>query len=1249
MLTLQKIVIVSGDQDAAHRAARYVVDRDEAPGQYVPASYWTRSEPGLPEGAERAHTMWLGDAQVLGHYGVERGAEVAEADLERVLVGRHAQTGEQLRPAGNRRVDKLDERSRERLERAGYDKRTVKAFANVDMTFSAPKSVSVLWSQSSPEVRAAIEQAMLESANAAVGHMTKTKPVVDWGTKRPPDQRHDVARGFGASSALHVTARRAAADAVPAPQLHVHSVLFGVQRSDGEVVAPASSGMFRKDAALEGGAVGRLVLADRLVAMGFEIEWTTGRKGRFFEVVSVPEALRAAMSPRTDEVEAEKRAYERRTGEEAKGGAVPRLATDTRQPKDHDGTPPELVAETWLALGQEHGFGPIEAALLAQPGRERAPLAARRAVVRELALARLAANGPTVSRGTAAAIVYESGAGRMDYEEAHALLQDMEAAGDLLTLAGEQVTTARIRRAEEDVVRVAEDAAGDDGPGLPAEAVAAGIAEAGERLPGDFTLDDEQRAAVAMLTGPSRWTVLTGRAGTGKGPTLDAVGAAFRTEGWQVIAAAVDGTTAQRLGEQTGGNTYTLEGVRASVEAGVLRIDDRTLILIDEASKVGLEHWGLIAGWIERHKARLVAVGHEGQLGAIELPGMYAEMLVRRDRIPVAELFEIRRHRDPDDRSRIHPWLRDYQVLLDRGEAEAAVALLREHDAIQLLDTRAEAVEAMVEDWDRWRRKYEADESILIVHGSNADVDHVNRLAQARRLQGSTPELTGKGIPAVDRDYLLYIGDAVILREAPYEVPRAPGAPRERRVENGQTGIVVDVDHGRETADVRMRDAGGGERTVRFDLGALRDERETSGTGRVPSLRLAYASHTYPVQGASLLGTGALTGHWSQGKEGTYVADTRAILEHHAYGSREDLGLDGTDEDRFGRYARRIGRTQARSASIRLPLDPTARIAAHGPARSEPVPQRAVRERPVQEAAATVEPEAQRAERPAARVVTRDDVSPVPDPAQELVDVLGPDRADAMGVASHDHDERVRRAPEPWLTARGHELDAVLRTLDRGSARATLRRERDRAAAAELVEAAQRAAAELDAQAAELSGVRNRGERRDLEARAATQRALAARDAERLAGVADAPGTTAPLDAWLSEHGDRVAEWVAVRREQAVRREVEVGNAVERAVVEPPAAVVDRVGRAPAAGAPEQAEWEDLVRATERERVGRTVAARDQVPHRGLDAPQRAALDARVDAFREAHGIETINNAAEVATGVERAAESAVDLGGAGL
>ena len=239
----------------------------------------------------------------------------------------------------------------------------------------------------------------------------------------------------------------------------------------------------------------------------------------------------------------------------------------------------------------------------------------------------------------------------------------------------------------------------------------------------------------------------------------------------------------------------------------------------------------------------------------------------------------------------------------------------------------------MVEEWDRWRRSHAPTESALIVHGPNSDVDLVNELAQRKRLDSG--ELGEQAIRAVDRDYLLRPGDVVAIRNAAYTFQSQPGEPRLKRIENGQTAIIESVGPERDTLTLLLREPGAEPRLVEVDQARLRKEHAAG--KRAAAVRLNYALHTFPAQGATVHGTATLAGHWSQAKQETYVGDTRAIYRHSVHLAREDLGTDGTDEDRIGRYAQRISTNRQRHASIRQTLDRTRRLAVDLPKR-QPLP-----------------------------------------------------------------------------------------------------------------------------------------------------------------------------------------------------------------------------------------------------------------------------------------------------------------------
>ena len=177
----------------------------------------------------------------------------------------------------------------------------------------------------------------------------------------------------------------------------------------------------------------------------------------------------------------------------------------------------------------------------------------------------------------------------------------------------------------------------------------------------------------------------------------------------------------------------------------------------------------------------------------------------------------------------------------------------------------------------------------------------------------------------------------VAIRNAAYTVQAQPGEPRPERVENGQTAIVKSVDPERDTLTLLLREPGAQPRLVEIDQAWLRKEHACG--KRAAAVRLNYALHSFPAQGATVQGTATLAGHWSQAKQETYVGDTRAIYRHSVHIAREDLGTDGTDEDRIGRYAQRISENRQRQASIRQTLDRHV-AARRRPARAASAPRR---------------------------------------------------------------------------------------------------------------------------------------------------------------------------------------------------------------------------------------------------------------------------------------------------------------------
>jgi hypothetical protein len=601
----------------------------------------------------------------------------------------------------------------------------------------------------------------------------------------------------------------------------------------------------------------------------------------------------------------------------------------------------------------------------------------------------------------------------------------------------------------------------------------------------------------------------------------------------------------------------------------------------------------------------VVAVGHEGQIDAIQLPGMFAEMVSERSPVPVASLGTIRRHLDPNDPAKDHPWLGDYQMAVNDGDGRSAVDILRRNDAAVLHDTRAKAVDAMVDEWQSWRGRYEIERTAMIVHGSNADVDDVNRLAQERRIDAG--ELRGESTPAPVGGYRFYCNDVVVLTQAAYRPSdRAP------QVMNGQIGIVQGIDPERGLVTVCIKEPGLDAREVTFDVSEMGGT-VPRGQAKLPLLKLAYARHPNPMQGATLSAVATLGGHWSQGKEATYVADTRGRFILKVFLSRDAYGSGVREEICWKRFAEQITTVRSRSASIASPVVPDGRFTF---ARSEvaKVTARDARDHERTDIPALVE---------------------VADPLHRYEHLFGHERAGALRARAAELQPTFAGADDAWLQAvhggaRGpltHLTSPEGRDL-RAGARETLEIEQERLGAVDRCNTALAKRDELRTRADALSGFGKRHERERLLEAAEIHRRIAYRERAELKRLGLAEGALRDggrhLDDWLATNGERVARSVAVKREMATRREMMLAVEVERTLEDAPERLTSVIGPAPDRRAPERGDWEQAGRTLEGHRLRRELAERDDLPSPELDARERRELGHRIHRLRKAQGLDDL-------------------------
>jgi conjugative relaxase-like TrwC/TraI family protein len=799
----------------------------------------------------QAPGQWLTSSETLARLGIE-GSAVEGRDFIALMEGRHPRTGGWLRPEG-----------------AGGGRG-----GGIDLTFSAPKSVSAVWALGDASQRRDMEAAHAEAVREAMAHLTETVPTV---RRRYSGQVvEEPAREVVAAEYRHTTARGVLEGDAPDPQLHSHVVITSAVRDDGRIVAVASRPVFR--AAREMGAYYRSALAHQLSERGYAIEAGTGKQARYFEIAGVPQGLLEAFSARSREVARAAERFRAKWGRAPERGELRRLKLENRKAKVLV-TRADLHA-VWTDTAARVDFVGDEPARLPGEARGSRPERALSDRVEE----RLTERAATFEPGEFRAVLLEQSVGELAPREALGFSRAMIAERRVLPLEGGLMTTLAVRTREQAVERrftqLAQ--AADRDVGTVAREIASD--QVAEQIGGH--LSDEQAHALQVITGPERGAILVGPAGTGKGVVIDAAARAEQLTGHQTLGVAVSWSTAERLGRDSPAlsqQVFSVDALISRVEHGQVKVDADTTIYFDEAGMADTSRLDRLTEIVERTGAKLVAVGDAAQLPSIGAGGMFDRLA---EIAPSAELSDIRRTLDPEEQ---RAW-----ADLRAGRSDRAMAHYHSRGQLHMADTRDQAVEHAVQSWAKLTETHPIGEVALISDASNQEIHRLNARAQHYRTQRGELGEPEAEVPGVH--YGIRQGDRVAMIEQHYQ----RGV---ERIENGSQGEVLHV-------------TPAGEALIEFDVTG---RQRTLAGDDLARVRLGYAQHIHRAQGATVTRTLVVTGGWQTSKEPAYVEASRARQGTHWYVSRDDLGTEGHDTDRIQRLAQNMRRSHAQTPSLAHP------------------------------------------------------------------------------------------------------------------------------------------------------------------------------------------------------------------------------------------------------------------------------------------------------------------------------------------
>ena len=796
----------------------------------------------------QAPGRWLASPESLQRLGID-GASIDGPDFIAMMEGRHPKTDDWLRAPGP----------------------TGARGGGIDLTFSAPKSVSAVWALGNASQRRDIADAHAAAVSEAMSYLIEVVPTVRRRVGR--EVFKERAKDLVAAEYRHTTARGVVEGDAPDPQIHSHVVVTCGIRKDDRIVAVASRPMFR--AAREVGAVYRSALAHELSARGYPIEAGVGKQGRYFEIAGVPKGLSQGFSARHREIARAAERFRAKWGREPERGELRDLALENRKAK-------VLVTrndlqQAWNEAASRFEFtGAAVAEALASAESSRP----ERALEDRVAW-RLTERAATFEPREFRAVLLEQSVGELSPSQALDFAQTMIDERQILLLEGGWMTTEKVRQREEVIESRFGKFAQRSDHEVGDRARAQASDEVAERI--GAPLSDEQTRALRLITGAEQAAVVIGPAGTGKGVVIDAAARAEQIMGCETLGIAVSGSTAQRLGRDSPAlldNTLTLDALIARVDADRLDVDEDTTIYFDEAAMADTSRLERLTELVERTGAKLVAIGDGAQLPSIGAGGMFDRLS---EIAPCAELSTVHRTRDPDEQ---RAWSD-----LRAGRTDKAIAHYLANGRLHVADSRDQAVEQAVADWARLTGTHPISEVALISDASNKEIARLN--ARAQHYRAERGELGELEVDVPGMHYGIRAGDRVAMIDQHYE-------PGEERIENGSLGEVLEINEE-------------GEVLIEFDVTGQRRTLVAEDLSRV---RLGYAQHIHRAQGATVTRTLVVTGGWQTSKEPAYVEASRAREGTDWYVNRRELGEEGHDTDRIERFAENMRRSRRQTPSL---------------------------------------------------------------------------------------------------------------------------------------------------------------------------------------------------------------------------------------------------------------------------------------------------------------------------------------------
>lgn len=725
-----------------------------------------------------------------------------------------------------------------------------------DATFSAPKSVSVLFGLGDEDIR----EQVLEAHDAAVNAVLSW--IEDHAHTRRTIHGHIMTvdtQGIVAATFRQHTSRKLD------PQIHTHAVIANkVIADDGRWLALDARTIMKDQRTLSAlyHANLRAELTHRLA-----VRWKEPKDG-IAEIADVPDRVRVEFSQRTDEIRLRLSAklerfrtdLDREPTSEERWRLEREAAIDSRPAKSHGTTAEGLRAHwrqqahaigydpyrvVWEAVGHQQTLDRIDqdrAAEMVDQAMER--LEEQQSSWRPAELLReLAATTPTIVPGDAGRLTewLDSLAGHA-VESRCVDISRPPPTGTPLRRDGRPITEPAVSRT------LTTQAILDQEAELLAWADRR-LAQPGPRPRVDIRgLDPGQVEVARSVAGYSGIEFVVGPAGAGKTTALAAAATRLRQDRRPMFGVAPTAAAAEVLSVEVGMAADTLD--KLLTEHNLNRpprpqydMPRGATVILDEAGTASTPTLARLAELADEKQWRVVLVGDPRQFSAVGRGGMFAHLVEQHGAI---ELEQIHRFRNE--------WERRASVQLRNGNPNA----LGDYDLRgRLHGGTSEEMETQIV--DAWATAKSRGEVVALMANSNETVRRLNQYVQQTRFLNEEISLQA-GMLRQGEDFIC-VGDEVVTRR------------NDRTLHTDQGRMVKNRDH--------------------WTVQAIHSDKSvtltgTTGTIRVPAdyaashVELGYAQTSHATQGRTV-DTALLLIDGPTDHAGIYTPMTRGRNENHAY------------------------------------------------------------------------------------------------------------------------------------------------------------------------------------------------------------------------------------------------------------------------------------------------------------------------------------------------------------------------------